>query len=191
MRDPLLPQVDGIHVPGSRPILSDTFHRVPSNRLVMPLLLPFVNFFFVSPSLLDGDDDDDKSSSSSFIVLVKKIGVGGGSSVNLSTSSFFFAAVVAMGIVSGEEVVAVVEMVVVVVEVNFSLNSSNRRKASFFNSLISSRSLFDSASISDTVLVPLLSIMPMTFLLKIVLVGDCGSGIGEEHTNFVAQDGWY
>ena len=184
MRDPLLPQVDGIHVPGSRPILSDTFHRVPSNRLTM---LPFGDFLIFDGFSLVVVVDDDASTSSSFLVLVETTGDGGGSNgESLSFRSISFTVDDAVvDAVNDIDVFAVVVVVMskvdtfvgVLVDDNCSLNFSNRRRASFFSSLISSRRRFDSASISDTVLVvllllvtrPLLS-MPMTILLVLVVV---------------------
>ena len=185
MRDPLLPQVDGIHEPGSRPILSDTFHRVLSNRLTM---LPFGDFLiFDGFSLVVVVVDDDASTSSSFLVLVETTGDGGGSNgESLSFRSISFTVDDALvDAVNDIDVFAVVVVVMsevdafvgVQVDDNCSLNFSNRRRASFFCSLISSRRRFDSASISDTVLQvllllvprPLLS-MPMTILLVLVVV---------------------
>ena len=175
MRDPLLPQVDGIHEPGSRPILSDTFHRVPSNRLTM---LPFGDFFIFEGSSFVVVVDDDASTSSSFLVLVETIGDGWGISCeSLSFRSISFTVVDAVVDVVADDVVLVDAFVGVLVDDNCSLNFSNRRRASFFSSLISSRRRFDSASISDTVLLvllllvprPLLS-MPMTILLVLVVV---------------------
>jgi hypothetical protein len=186
MRDPLLPQVDGIHVPGSRPILSDTFHRVPSNRLTM---LPFGDFLiFDGFSLVVVVADDDASTSSSFLVLVETTGDGGGSNgESLSFRSISFTVDDAVVDAVNDIDVFAVEVVVVMSKVDTfvgvlvddkcSLNFSNRRRASFFSSLISSRRRFDSASISDTVLVvllllvtrPLLS-MSMTILLLLVVV---------------------
>ena len=184
MRDPLLPQVDGIHVPGSRPILSDTFHRVPSNRLTM---LPFGDFLIFDGFSLVVVVDDDASTSSSFLELVETTGDGGGSNgESLSFRSISFTVDDAVvDAVNDIDVFAVVVVVMskvdtfvgVLVDDNCSLNFSNRRRASFLSSLISSRRRFDSASISDTVLVvllllvtrPLLS-MPMTILLVLVVV---------------------
>ena len=185
MRDPLLPQVDGIHVPGSRPILSDTFHRVPSNRLTM---LPFGDFLIFDGFSFVVVVDDDASTSSSFLVLVETTGDGGGSNgESLSFRSISFTVVAAVVDAVNDVEAFAVEVVVVMSKVdafvgvlvddNCSLNFSNRRRASFFSSLISSRRRFDSASISDTVLLvllllvtrPLLS-MPMTILLVLVVV---------------------
>ena len=185
IRDPLLPQVDGIHVPGSRPILSDTFHRVPSNRLTM---LPFGDFLIFDGFSFVVVVDDDASTSSSFLVLVETTGDGGGSNgESLSFRSISFTVVAAVVDAVNDVEAFAVEVVVVMSKVdafvgvlvddNCSLNFSNRRRASFFSSLISSRRRFDSASISDTVLLvllllvtrPLLS-MPMTILLVLVVV---------------------
>mmetsp|Transcript_9867 Transcript_9867/g.15649 ORF Transcript_9867/g.15649 Transcript_9867/m.15649 type:complete len:218 (+) Transcript_9867:1594-2247(+) len=130
-RCPDLPHSAGIQVPGSLPMLNETFHLVSSNKLA----ILFMDFFFV---------EDDLS-----FVSVNTMGAGAGSNSSVVVVVEDVASGVLATVVDSDDDDddAFEEE-----DVNFALRSSRRCNASFLNTSISFRNSSDSASISATVL---------------------------------------
>mmetsp|Transcript_8251 Transcript_8251/g.17828 ORF Transcript_8251/g.17828 Transcript_8251/m.17828 type:complete len:207 (+) Transcript_8251:2348-2968(+) len=129
MRWPLSPHSAGIHVPGSLPMLRETFHLVSSNRFEMV----FAGLF---PRVVDSP-----------LVPEKTIGAGAGNNSSPAGDDDFASSVsLAAGSVFEDDDDDDDD------GVNLSLRFSRRRSASLRSSSISFRSSSDSASISATVL---------------------------------------